>query len=312
MRVLAVREVPVLMGLIIVVVFFAVTTPVFLTSFNLIQLVRQIALLLAISLGMTFVISAGEIDISVGAIYNLAANVMALLIAQAEFDPWIAALGALLVGALAGLVNGILSAVLRLPTLIVTLGTVSLYRGTTILLTGGLSVGNLPRTSFFDLGSEKLGPVPLLAVVAFILVLIMAWIYGNTIFAKHLLAIGSNAAAARRTGVRLNLRKMQVMTLNGVMCGSAAILGMAYLRSASPQSGTGYELLAIAAVVIGGTPLQGGAGTIWGTLIGISLILVIQNGLILLGLPAAWQVAATGAMILIAVAVQQIVRKRVR
>ncbi len=309
-RLLAAQEIPALLGLLTVGVFFSLATPFFFTELNLFQLTRQTALLAVIAVGMTFVISAGEIDISVGSMYNLAANVMALLIAQSGLDPWMASLFALGVGVLAGALNGVLAALLKLPTLIVTLGTVSLYRGITIMLSGGLSIGNLPASEFYDLGSEGLGRFPYMAMIALGIVIVAAWVFRKTVFARQLLAIGSNVAAARRTGVRVNRLKVAVMALNGLMCGMAAVLGMAYLRSASPQSGVSYELLAIAAVVVGGTPLRGGVGTVWGTLIGIMLIMVIQNGLILMGLPAAWQVAATGALIIGAVAIQQLVRKR--
>jgi ribose transport system permease protein len=236
---------------------------------------------------------------------------MALLIADANFSPWLAAAAALLVGVAAGSLNGVLSVVLRLPTLIVTLGTISLFRGVTILLSGGLSIGNLPPSTLFDIGSRRLGPMPYLALIALGVVVICAWIFRNTTFAKHLLAIGSSTDAAQRTGIQINRRKIEVMAFNGLMCGVAAVLGMAYLRSASPQSGASYELLAIASVVVGGTPLQGGEGTVWGTLLGILLIMVIQNGLVLMGLPTAWQVATTGFLILVAVGVQQVVRGKI-
>ena len=320
---LASREGAVLLALLVVGTFFSFSTSSFLTPFNLTQITRQVSQFAVIALGMTFVIAAGEIDISVGSMYNLAANVMALLIAKEAFNPWIAALVAIGVGLLAGTLNGLLSVLLQLPTLIVTLGTISLYRGITILLSGGLSVGNLPSSFFFDLGKGRVRDLPLLgdipyiesfsylAVFAFVLTIIMSLVFRYTVFTKELLAIGSNIEAARRTGIRTNLRKIQVMALNGVMCGIAGVLGIAFLRSASPQSGIGFELFAIAAVVIGGTPLRGGVGTVWGTFIGITLIMVIQNGLIQMGLSAAWQVAATGLMILIAVSIQQLFHQRV-
>lgn len=309
-RAMVTQEVAVLLGLLAVGIFFSVVTPFFLTPFNLFQIMRQMVVLAVIAVGMTLVISAGEIDISVGSIYNLAATVMALLIARYGLSPWTAALVALAVGLVAGAINGSISVTLGLPTLIVTLGTVSLYRGITIMLSGGLSIGNLPDSSFYSLGSKGLGPVPYMALIAFLVVAVTAWLFRHSLFAQQLLAIGSNAPAARRSGIRIKLRKVQVMALNGLLCGIAAALGIAHLRAASPQSGVGFELLAIAATVVGGTPLQGGVGTVWGTLVGIALIMVIQNGLILMGLPAAWQIAATGVMILGAVAVQQLVRRR--
>src|SRR5581483_11817917 len=304
------QEFAVLIGLVAICAFFALATPTFLTWFNVFQNLRQIAMLGIIATGMTFVIAMGEIDISVGSTYNLAANIMAILIAKATFDPAAAAFVALLVGLLAGVANGLLAVVLRLPTLIVTLGTLSLYRGLTILISGGLSIGNLPESSFYELGSGGIGLIPYIALVALAISVAAGWALRNTIFARQVLAIGSNVRAAQRTGIRIGLRKIQVMAISGLLCGIAAVLGMSYLRSASPQSGVGFELLAIAAVVVGGTPMQGGTGTVWGTLIGIALIVIIQDGLILLGLPATWQITATGAMILLAVAIQQIVRKR--
>lgn len=309
-KVVVTQETTAFLGLLAVIAVFAATTSTFLTPYNLFQITRQMALLTVIAVGMTLVISAGEIDISVGAIYNLSANVMAILIARANLDPWLAAVAALAISVVAGAMNGILSVSLGLPTLIVTLGTVSLYRGITIMVSGGLSIGNLPESSLYAIGSQRLGPFPYLAIIAVIIVAVTAWLYRNTVFARELLAIGSNRDAAMRTGVRVRVRKIQLMALNGLMCGIAAVMGLAYLRSASPQSGTGFEFVAIAAAVVGGTPLQGGVGTVWGTLIGLALLVAIQNGLLLMGLPVAWQVASTGVMLLVAVAVQQVVRLR--
>jgi ribose transport system permease protein len=289
------QEVAALLGLAGVGVFFSLATPYFLTPLNLFQLTRQMAVLAVIS---------------VGAVYNLAANVMALLIARSGVSPWTSAMAAVAVGVIAGALNGSIAVVLGLPTLIVTLGTVSLFRGITIVLSGGLSIGNLPDSNFYQMGSEGVGPVPFVVLVALVFVAVLAWIYRKTVFVKQLLAIGSNADAAARVGVRTKLRKVQVMAVNGLMCGLAAVLGIAYLRAASPQSGAGYEMSAIAAVVVGGTPLTGGVGSVWGTLVGIALIVAIQNGLMLMGLPTAWQVASTGAMLLGAVALQQLVQLR--
>lgn len=304
------QELAVLIALAAVTLFFALAAPFFLSELTLRQNTRQIAMIAMIATGMTFVIASGEIDISVGSIYNLAATVMALLIANHGFDPWAAAFVALVVGALAGMGNGVLAVVLRLPTLIVTLGTVSIYRGLTILLSGGLSIGNFPNHDFYVLGTRGIGFIPIVVVIALIIIIVASLVFQRTIFARELLAIGSSTPAARRTGIRNGRRKVQVMALNGFFCGLAAVIGISFLRSASPQSGVGFELLAIASVVVGGTPLQGGVGTIFGTLIGATLITVIQSGLIQLGLPAVWQITATGAMILGAVAIQQIVRRR--
>jgi ribose transport system permease protein len=304
----SIHELPVFLSLLAVGAIFSLTTTTFLTPFNLFQLARQMAILAVISIGMTFVISSGEIDISVGAIYNLSAVTMALLISQAGFSPWTAMIVAMLIGVIAGALNGIISVVFKLPTLIVTLGTVSLFKGITSTICKGLSIGNFPDNIFYVIGSGRFGPVPYLAVVALLVFFVAHFIYKNTVFSRELLSIGSNNKAAGRTGIDINRRKIQVMALMGLMCGIAAVMSIAYLRSSSPDSGSGYELTAIAATVVGGTPLTGGIGSILGTLVGIALITVIQNGLMLAGLPTSVQIASTGIMILLAVGIQQLVR----
>jgi ribose/xylose/arabinose/galactoside ABC-type transport system permease subunit len=308
--ILAARELPVLIGLLVISLVFSVSTPFFLTPLNLFQLTRQMAVLAVISIGMTYVISTGEIDISVGGMFNLANNVMAVLIGWHHVDPWVACLAALAVGMGAGALNGALSVSLGLPTLIVTLGTVNLFRGLTMMVSKGMTIGNLPSSTFFAIGAQGFGPITYVAIAALAVVIGSAWLFRNTLLVRQLLAIGSGPEAARRVGVGVGRRKIQVMTINGLLCGVAAILGLAVLGSASPQSGIGYEMSAIAATVVGGTSLSGGKGTIWGTLLGITLIMAIQNGLMLIGLPSAWQVVSTGVLLLAAVGVQQLVRLR--
>ena len=304
------REAPVFAGLAVVFTFFALATKFFLTPLNLFGITRQIAILAVISVGEAYVISCAEIDISVGAIYNLANTAMAVLIAWKGFNPWVAVVAALVVGALSGLLNGALSVSLGLPTLIVTLGTMSIYRALAFAVSKGSIVGNLGTSAFFDIGYKGLGPFTYVAIAGLIIVAFAAWYQRNTVFSLQVMGIGSNAAAAKRVGIRIGLRKIGVMALSGLLCGFAGALGLGMIGSASPESGTGYEMLAIAAVVIGGTPLKGGSGTIWGTLLGISLVLIIQDGLMLMGLPSPWQLAITGVILLFAVALQQVILMR--
>lgn len=309
-RLVTIREAGVLLALLAVGLLFSLLTPHFLTPSNLLLVSRQMAILAIITVGMTFVLASGEVDLSVGWIFNLVMTVMAVTIVHYGANPWLAVLAGLLAGVLLGATNGLLTILLGLPTIIVTLGTMTLFRGISLALNGGRTVSNLPESSFFQIGTSSLGPVSYMTIIMLVVVVVAAWILRNTSFARHLLAMGSNRAAAERVGISTRPLRVAVMAFNGLMCGLAGVIGLAYLGAADPQSGSGYELSAIAAAIVGGAKLGGGSGTVWGSLIGIALIMLIQNGLVLLGLRPAWQIASTGLIIIAAVTLDYLTRTR--
>lgn len=309
-QLLAIREFGVLLALIAVGLLFSLLTPYFLTASNLLLISRQMAILAVITVGMTFVLASGEVDLSVGWIFNMVMAATALAMSQYGLNPWLAIGAGLLLGTLLGAINGSLAVLLNLPTIIITLGTLTLYRGLALVLNGGRSISNLPESGFFAIGSGSLGPVSYMTLIMLLVVVVGAWILRNSRFARHLLAMGSNDAAARRVGLRIPRLRILVMAFNGLLCGIAGVMGLAYLGAADSQSGAGYELSAIAAAIVGGAQLGGGSGTVWGSLIGISLIMTIQNGLVLLGLRPAWQIASTGLIIIAAVTIDYFLRAR--
>ena len=311
-RVFSIREFGVFQALLAVVVFFALLTPHFLTASNLLLITRQMSILAVIAAGMTFVLASGEVDLSVGWIFNMVMSAMAAVTVSLGVDPWLAVPVGLLLGAALGAFNGLVAVALELPTIIVTLGTLTLYRGLALAINNGRTIGGLPESSFFEIGAGSLGSVSHMTLVMLVVFAITAWILRNTRFARHLLAMGSNTQAAERIGVRTRRLRVLVMTFSGLLCGVAGVLGLSFLGAADPQSGSGYELVAIAAAIIGGAQLGGGSGTIWGSLIGIALIMTIQNGLVLLGLRPAWQIASTGLIIIAAVTLDYLTRARRR
>lgn len=309
-RLLSTREIGVLQALLAAGVLFTLLTPHFLTASNLLLVMRQMALLAIITVGMTFVLASGEVDLSVGWIFNMVMSAMAVVIVRFGVNPWVAILFGLLLGTLLGAVNGSLAVLLGLPTIIVTLGTMTVFRGLALALNKGRAVSGLPESTFFRIGTGSIGPVSYMAVIMLAVVVVAAWILRNTQFARHLLAMGSNVTAAERVGIRTRRLRILVMALSGLMCGIAGVIGLAYLGAADAQSGTGYELSAIAAAIVGGAQLGGGSGTVWGSLIGITLIMAIQNGLVLVGLRPGWQIASTGVVIIGAVTLDYITRTR--
>jgi len=311
LRLLSIREIGVAQALIAVIILFALATPFFFTTSNLLLISRQMAILGVIAVGMTFVLASGEVDLSVGWNFNMVMSVMAVLMVNGV-DPWLTIPIGLALGALLGVFNGLFAVIFQLPTIIVTLGTLTLYRGLALSVSGGRTVGNLPDSSFFEIGSGNLGGVPLMSIIMVVVFAAGAWLLRNTQFARHLLAMGANRQAAERVGMRVARLRILVMAFSGLMCGIAGVLGLAFLGAADAQSGSGYELTAIAAAIIGGAKLGGGSGTVWGTLIGIALIMAIQNGLALMGLPPAWQISSTGIVLIAAVTVDYLTRSRRR
>ena len=217
----------------------------------------------------------------------------------------------LIIGALCGLTNGALSVMLRIPTIIVTLGTLSVYRGLALVLANGAPVSNYPKNNwFFEIGGGNILGVPT-SVWGMVLVGVAGFfLYNYTVFGQRVQAIGSNLQAARFSGIPIARYRILVMMLMGIIAAVAGIFALAFLGAGDPQTGPGLELSVIAAAIIGGTALTGGVGSIFGAIIGALIIAVIRNGMILLGVSAYWSIAATGLVIIAAVAIDYLIKRR--
>lgn len=303
-----------LLALALMVLALSLLSDRFLTADNAWNILRQISVNLCLSIGMTLVILAGGIDLSVGAVLGLAGALAAGLLKNGlalpplgvalEFTPSGAILVGVLAGAVAGWGNGVAITRFRLPPFVATLGMLSIARGFTMLWTGGFPITGL-GDSFGRLGTGAwLGmPVPVWIMVALTLVFVV--VTKRTRFGRHLYAVGGNERAARLTGLNVERIKVGVYTLAGALAGVAGLIVTARLDSAQPNAGLGYELDSIAAVVIGGTSLSGGRGSVAGTVLGCLIIGVLNNGLFLLNVSPFWQQVIKGVVILLAVALDK-------
>jgi ribose transport system permease protein len=305
----AMSEFGALTGLVLVCAVVALLSRHFFTTTNLLNILQQISIVSVIAVGMTFVIISGGIDLSVGSIVAFTGLVMALLMKDVGLPVGLTIAAGVLCGSLLGLVNGLLVAGLRLPPFIATLGMMSIARGAAFTVSGGSPIFSLPD-SFLSV-SGRLGPVPIPAIVMIAIFLAGGWILKNTKLGRYTFAIGGNETAAVLSGIDVKLHKVIIYTLSGCTCAISAVLLTAKLDSAVPVAADGYELDAIAAVVIGGTSMLGGEGKLSGTLIGALIIGVVNNGLNLLLVPQGPQRMVKGAIIILAVCVD-LLRKRRR
>jgi len=318
-RAVAVREVGLLIAFVLLCLVFSLLSPVFLSSRNLLNTAQQIALLGIMSVGMTFVIVAGEIDLSVGSTFGLAGMISGLLMSGGHAIAWSVVAG-LLAGLLVGLFNGLATTYGRLPSFIVTLGTLSAVRGVTQIASNGLpatvdntTVHDGALNGFLFLGQGQIfGQVPVEALFMVVIMLLGGVLLTATTFGFRIYAVGGSARAARISGVNVARVKTVAFMLMGVLAALAGILSLSFLQNVSPESGTGLELNVIAAVIIGGTSLAGGEGSILGTLLGVALLGVLSNGLVLLGVSPFWQTAFIGAVIIAAVAIDKWLPGRAR
>jgi ribose transport system permease protein len=287
--------------------------PAFVDPDNLLNLAASNAFVGVLSLGMVFLLAMREIDLSIGWMFNFSAVVCALAIRNGV-DPFLAAALGIAFGALLGLFNGVLAVGLRLPVLIVTLGTLSMYRGLSLVVNDSRAVvppREVRDAPFFDLlTADVLGAIPVVTIVFVALAVVLHVVLHKTRFGYRTLAIGSNPEAARLAGVPIGRTKIQVLVLMGALSGLSGVLFVGFRGAVDPNSGADFLLPVIAAVIIGGTPLAGGAGTIVGTLIGVLIIAVIGSGVVFLGIDAVWSTFVTGLVIVIAVGVDQLVRQR--
>jgi len=295
------RQYVVYVAFLLILAFFAITLhdDGFLTSDNLLNIARQTAPITVMAVGVVFVLSAGEIDLSIGSIVALAALVTAIVLRDVGLVPAVAA--GLGVGAAVGLVNGLFVTLLRLPSFLVTLATMGLVAGLARWTTDLEAVAVVNDTFANVFGSGDVGPIPGLVVWTIGIVALGHFVYRHRRFGAHVLAIGDNADAARVTGINVNRVRLAVLVISGTAAGLAGLLYVGRIQAASYTLGASDLLIVIAAVVIGGTRLFGGAGSVVGALVGSLIMGMLTNGLILMGLDSNQQMVAQGVLLLIAI-----------
>ena len=311
--------------LIALLVAFTVLRPgQFASAFNTSTLALDAATLLVLAVGQTFVIITAGIDLSVGAVLVFASVVSAkvmLALSGAQGSTYgttdggwpviaIGAVVAVLAGMVWGAVNGVLIAIARIPPLIVTLGTMGMALGSAQLLTGGLDVRAVPGKLVAYVGTGKIAGIPTLVVIAVLVTAVAGICLHLTRMGERTFAVGSHREAARRAGIPVRSQLLRVYLFSGALAGVAAIMAVARFGTTTIGGHTADNLATISAVVLGGTSLFGGIGTIVGTVVGVLIPVVLLNGFVILGIPPFWQTIAMGAVLILAVFVDQLKRRQ--
>ncbi len=296
-------------ALIVVFVFLSIASPVFLSTDNLFNIGAQTAVVAVIAIGMTLVIITAGIDLSVGSVAALS-GVMGVMMMVDLGLPWpLAVLGGTLVGAVAGLVNGLLVSVAGLAPFIATLGMLTVARGLVYIVTNAQAVFGAPD-SFRLLGQGVIGPIPIPILVILLVAVAGYIVLSRTRLGRYAYAMGSNLEAARLSGIPIRRYLTSVYVISGALAGFGGMIAASRVNSGQPNFGIGLELDVIAAAVIGGASLFGGQGTVLGTLIGAFLIALIRNGAVLLDISTFYQQVIIGVVIWLAVLWDQYRRRR--
>lgn len=298
-----------LLAMCIFLVIFPTTRTTFLTPKNVFNILRQNASNLFLATGMTMVIILGGIDLSVGSVIALSGVVAAGSVANLGLPEGLAFLLAIGVGAVVGMANGFVICKTDIPPFIVTLASMNITKGIALVLTGGSPIRCMTDAFKFP-GAGYVGPVPTPIILMIIVFIIAALIINRTQLGRHIYAVGGNAQAAKFSGISVQKVKFLVYTYTGIMAGIAGVVVASRLYSGTPIAGDGAEMDAIAAVVVGGTSMSGGFGRLGGTLIGVLIIGVLNNGLNLMGVDSNWQYIVKGMVILLAVYVDFIRNKK--
>jgi ribose transport system permease protein len=309
-RVVRAPAVSVIGATLALMVIIGALRPTFLLASQLLDILQASVYVGLLAAGMTYLISMREMDLSVGSMFGLCLIAVAMMI-QAGVDGWLAALAGIALGGVLGGVNAVVVSYLRIPTIVATLASLSVFRGLAIGLTDGQQVVNLPiGDSFFTVLGGKVAGIPVSVLMLVAVALLAGVALHRTPFGYRVLAIGSNPEAAQFSGISVSRTRTQVLVISGLLAGLGGVLGLAFFTSGDPNVGTGFELQAIAAAVIGGTPLRGGNGTILGAVVGAVLLNVVATGLSYFSVPANWSAFATGLVILLAVGIDSLVRRR--
>lgn len=319
MRSNAMQRILAFSALIVMIIIFSLASPNFFTFNNIVSILTATAVNGVLALGVTFVIISGGIDLSIGTVMTFSAVIVGVLITNSGLPIIVGLLGGLAAGGLCGFINGLLIAKLKIPPFIATLGMLNIAKGLALILSGlkPIYFTDTPAFSLIAMGSilSALIPnftIPNAVLIMFGAALIASGLLNQTVLGRYTFALGSNEEATRLSGVNTDSWKIAVYTLCGVFSGLAGVLMASRLNSAQPVLGQGYELDAIAAAVIGGTSLSGGEGSIMGTIIGAFVISTLTNGLRILSVPQEWQTVITGSIVIVAVYLDIVRRKRQR
>lgn len=288
-----------LLGLILLIIVMSFLNSRFLTISNLSNVFTQVSVNAIIAMGMTFVILTGGIDLSVGSILAISGAVAAMVM-KVNGNIMIAIFSALAVGAVIGAINGVIIAKGKLQAFIATLATMTIFRGVTYVFTNGIPISGLDD-SFMVIGNERVLGIPFPIIIMGIIFLITLYILSETRFGRYIYAIGGNEDSARLSGINTQRIKSMVYVISGLTAAFSGVIVTSRIGSAGATAGSGYELDAIAAVVIGGTSLSGGEGSVSGTIIGALIIGILNNGLNLMNVNPFYQSIVRGSVILIAV-----------
>lgn len=304
-------------ALIVLIVVFSLSSPNFLQVDNIVGILLSTAVNGVLALGVTFVIITGGIDLSVGTVMTLSAVMTGVFITFWHLPVPIGVLGGIATGTVMGIINGLIIARMKVPPFIATLGTLNVAKGLALVISGLKPIyfndtpvfNNVAMGSVFGTANPWLD-IPNVVLVLFIAAIIASLVLTKTVLGRYTFALGSNEEATRLSGVNVNFWKIVVYAVGGTFSGLAGVMIAARLNSAQPALGQGYELDAIAAAVIGGTSLSGGEGSILGTIIGAFIISTLTNGLRILSVPQEWQTVVTGAIVVLAVWLDILRRRR--
>lgn len=309
------REFGILAALLLVVIAATAKNPNFLfSSDGWRDLLLTPSILMLVAVGQAIVIITRNVDLSVGSVMGLTAYLTGRLFVDVPGIPIVlVVIAAVLLGAFLGLVNGALVAFAKVPAMVITLGTLYAYRGINVLWTGSdrINASDMPK-DFLALGTQQILFIPVLSIIAVIVLALAAWYLRNTRGGREYYAIGSDPSAAELYGLKVTRRVLSAFVLSGALAGLAGVFYAARYGSISSQAGSGWELDAVGAAVIGGIAITGGVGTVWGAAIGAMLLMTINRALPILGIPDFWQRAVVGVLIIGAIVLDRVLAVRQR
>ncbi len=295
--------------LVVIILFFTVTTDTFLTSKNILNICRQISMIGICSVGMTMVLLTGGIDISVGSIIALVGVVAAKVIGEAGMAIFPAMVIGVVVGALCGLINGIMVAKFDVPALITTLAMQTMARGAAYILTSGIPIYGLPE-EIKTLGQGYFFKIPIPVIIMALIFLFGWWLLEQTRFGRYTYAIGGNQEVARLSGINVLKMKIFIYTLSGLFAGLSGVIMLSRINSGQPATSSGFEMDVITGAVLGGISVAGGEGKLVNVIAGVLIMGMLSNGMTLMNLDEYWQWVVKGIVLLLAVTFDNMQRKR--